>query len=376
MKEHRKRGFTIIELLVVVSIIALLIGILLPAIGKARDSARLSQSQSNIRNLVVAHNTYSAEWNDNQWTIGPHNLATYGSNHASAVQGYMQSFKKGSYFDMGIEIGYAGGQMPGQYFLVNWSGTFPLFMPIGLGESKNPQWGYFKMMNLASFSNYLSGRYYDPVLYAPKDRAVIASIGECMDVPGACVVEGPWTPRFTSYIISPAAHFSPDVMTTDFWDNNSTVFNHPGSLRTPSMSQARYSDLKSMITEHHWLQNNRRDCHPSFPGGQYDGCQPYYFNLAAVSQPQTAFYDGHIAGMGMREAWLAHRRAQQQGDSGLWLNEEEDDMPGGFASDPVKGYFENYSFPTGNPASAANIDVSPHILTRDGILGRDVGAGG
>jgi len=60
-KGRRARAFTLVELLVVIGIVAILIGILLPVMGRVRSQARTVSCQANIRSILQSLFIYAAD---------------------------------------------------------------------------------------------------------------------------------------------------------------------------------------------------------------------------------------------------------------------------------------------------------------------------
>ncbi|HHX40945.1 MAG TPA: DUF1559 domain-containing protein, partial [Armatimonadetes bacterium] len=65
----RRTGFTLIELLVVIAIIAILAAILLPVFARARENARKSTCQSNLKQMGLAVMQYVQDY-DEVYPIG------------------------------------------------------------------------------------------------------------------------------------------------------------------------------------------------------------------------------------------------------------------------------------------------------------------
>jgi prepilin-type N-terminal cleavage/methylation domain-containing protein/prepilin-type processing-associated H-X9-DG protein len=68
MQRQGLRGFTLIELLIVIAIIGILAAILFPVFARARENARRSSCQSNLKQLSLAHAMYQQDY-DGKYVI-------------------------------------------------------------------------------------------------------------------------------------------------------------------------------------------------------------------------------------------------------------------------------------------------------------------
>lgn len=81
----RRRAFTLVELLVTVSIIALLIGLLVPALGSMRRAGWATKSQSNLRQWGMAMDSWASIHDDTLPWEGSKVAADMGTNLANPI---------------------------------------------------------------------------------------------------------------------------------------------------------------------------------------------------------------------------------------------------------------------------------------------------
>ena len=376
--DFSRRAFTLIELLVVISIISLLIAILLPAIGKAKDAALVTQSSANISNLAKAGYTYAADWSDRHFTACPDDLGVSGFGTYANTVGCPSQQLLGFDTSGGLWGYWVAGALCPQ--AVGQPGNWPVLIPFafaspgcgGPGNESNPydnSFGAYEMPNTKAYNAYLNGRFYDKVFFAPKDRVglLAADFG--------LINEGEFTPGtggaviFPTYCWSPANMMNPNVLRSSF-SGTATDCNSVGNLaasgiaayRAPKLGHSRFPELKTFLIEKLWLQNRE--------GGEYNyNCgtkRLWLFNEGYNSSPVCAFVDGHVAQAGMNTAVNDQTRVEGTNTSatcplgkGLWHK----GTPAG-----ATGWFTN------GAGYDPLIDMRPtsfHMLTVDGILGRD-----
>jgi prepilin-type N-terminal cleavage/methylation domain-containing protein/prepilin-type processing-associated H-X9-DG protein len=120
MKLHIvRKGFTLIELLVVIAIIALLAAILFPVFARARENARKSSCQNNLKQVMIGFAQYTQDYDEKMFQI-----SWNGSDIAwwDTIEPYIksrQSFACPSYTG-GYTENY-GGTAPSRGFNYMWS---------------------------------------------------------------------------------------------------------------------------------------------------------------------------------------------------------------------------------------------------------------
>src|SRR5262245_31208205 len=146
-------GFTLIELLVVIAIIAILAGMLLPALSKAKAKARTVHCASNMKNWGLATLMYLGDYNDRLPLFGDLSSDyTKAFWHAKLAPYVAKQTQPGKLFTETEVYNYELRKCPGGNY-----GPPPFSK---LAASKFKEWNCWIGANFGAFGSPLSGPFY------------------------------------------------------------------------------------------------------------------------------------------------------------------------------------------------------------------------
>lgn len=268
-----RRAFTLIELLVVIAIIALLVGILLPALGKARTSARSLQSAANLTSMGKVQYAYATDYQDsfvNPFTNDPSKFVTTTGGTVYLWQGYVDPMTSQSNQSVITPMGQSSANRVPEAYAFIWA---------------SPVMAYLQERNEAGTS------YISPVLRDPRDQKInerhAALLAASRRQGGTQNDRLDWAWIDTSYYASPTLWRSHRKYASDA---AYAIGTSARDIARNRFSDVSYSSEKVMIFERIDFSKDRRTA--AAGGGGQNGA-PQWNNPSGT--PNVCFVDGSVS---------------------------------------------------------------------------------